>query len=509
MERFFQRPLDEVRVHSGPESRRAADSYGAYALTYGQDIHLGSRGESLPGGQMKGLLAHETAHTIQQGHAQPVTQLSAVAPEGEGSPAEQQASGLSSAFMAHEAGDSAGLAIRDSIGLRPASTSRVQLAMHPVHFGSFEDHVYNSVKDSTGTEVGVQIHLKFHPGNNVDAKKIGLTQAAEGKDSGAQINQGFYGRRQATAGAGAGYFIDRVQGRPSPLYGTVGTVTAGADASKLGSYAAPGVQTLNAAQIAATGLTGVTVGGGSKFGFRFTDAGKLHGPEPAELADVPQLPVTNSSEQVFETAALAFEGSMAGTYLGSVQWGWRRDATGTFTTVPLTVISQGVPSANFLTAANIWNTAKEFYGLVANASPTNVLKADLTVDFTVPQGTPLTRTATGSHGGQTYYRVNIADGTGRTGFVLDTDTGMGDFGRETVDLPVPEIYTLNTASVLDGEERCSPSDPTLPAGTRVRYVGPFGNLPEYMRVEVADGPMIGHRGVLRRSLTTREALGTQ
>jgi hypothetical protein len=515
MEQFLQQPLDQVRVFSSPESRRAGESLGAFAVTVGQNIHLGTRGEELQGNQRKALLAHEAVHTVQQRDIPPATQFGASTPEPQAGPEEQTAEGLSRAFMLHEAGyTGAGLAIRDSIGMRPLASAGAQLARYATNFGEFEDYKFNEVKNTGGTSVGVQLYLKFHPGNNVDAKKIGMTQAAEGKISGAQINTGFYGRRQATSGAGVGYFIDRLAGRPSPLYGTVGTVTAGEDATKLGSYAAPGITALNAAQVTASQLTGMDYGGGSVFGYRYMDGATLKGPIPAEMHDAPNLPVTNSSEQVFETTALAFEGNMAGTYLGSVEWGWRRDAKGVFSTVPVSLKSQGVPTATFLTAASIWNTAKENYGLLANADPTKILKMDLTDDYTVPKGTPLEQTGRGTSGGKTYYGVKILDNkgqdTGRTGVVLSTDTLMGDFGRDTVHLPVPEIYTVNRVggTVLDGETVCSESDPILPQGTRLQLLGPFAGLPGYLRVQVADGRFTGRRGIIRMSYLTREALGT-
>jgi hypothetical protein len=95
MERFFQHRLDQVRVFCGADSRHAAEAHGAYALTHGQNIHLGPRGQSLPGKQKKALLAHEAAHTIQQRAAPPATQLSALTPDAEASPQERQAGGLS------------------------------------------------------------------------------------------------------------------------------------------------------------------------------------------------------------------------------------------------------------------------------------------------------------------------------------------------------------------------------------------------------------------------------
>ncbi len=510
LESFFRQPLDGVKVFSDPGSRGAAESLSAYALTLGQNIHLGAAGEALPGHRRQALLAHEVVHTLQQRHAPPAPpapDAGALSPEPQDSPQERQAAEAAGAFVAAERG---GLAGREGLPLRPLASSRPQLARQGTNFGEFEDYKFNEVKNAAGDSVGVQLYLKFHPGANVDAKKIGLTQAAEGKVAGVQDTQGFRGRREATSGAGVGYFVDRVSERPSPLYGTTGTATAGADANTLGAYAAPGIHALSAAQRASLPLTGIDYGGGSVFGYRYMENGVLKGPVPAEMHDSPALPNANSSEQVFETAALAFEGTMAGTYLGSVEWGWRRDAAGAFSTIPLATKSRGVPSVNFLTAASIWNTAKESYGLLSNVAPTSVLKADLSLDFTVAKGTPLTQTGQGTAGGNTYYQVNVADGTGRSGFVLSTDTAQGDFGRDLVALPVPEIYTVNRAGgvVLDGETLCRPTDPTLPSGTRLRILGPYAGAPGYVRVEVVDGALTGRRGILRQSDLSRETLGT-
>ncbi len=59
--------LSAVRVHTGESSARAADELGARAFTVGNDIHFGAS-EFRPndaGGAH--LLAHEVAHTVQQG----------------------------------------------------------------------------------------------------------------------------------------------------------------------------------------------------------------------------------------------------------------------------------------------------------------------------------------------------------------------------------------------------------------------------------------------------------
>jgi hypothetical protein len=61
--------LGGVRVHTGPESAQAASSIAARAFTVGQDIHFGA-GQYEPGSpEGERLVAHEAAHTVQQGAA--------------------------------------------------------------------------------------------------------------------------------------------------------------------------------------------------------------------------------------------------------------------------------------------------------------------------------------------------------------------------------------------------------------------------------------------------------
>lgn len=61
--------LSGVRVHTGAASASAAESVGARAYATGQDIHVGA-GEYDPSSKDgQHLLAHEVAHTVQQGNA--------------------------------------------------------------------------------------------------------------------------------------------------------------------------------------------------------------------------------------------------------------------------------------------------------------------------------------------------------------------------------------------------------------------------------------------------------
>jgi Domain of unknown function (DUF4157) len=68
-ERSLGADLSAVRVHTGAESAAAASALGARAFTRGQDIHFGS-GQYAPEDPFGlHLLAHEVAHTQQQGGA--------------------------------------------------------------------------------------------------------------------------------------------------------------------------------------------------------------------------------------------------------------------------------------------------------------------------------------------------------------------------------------------------------------------------------------------------------
>jgi Domain of unknown function (DUF4157) len=64
-----------VRVHTGPDSRQAADAFQAQAFTIGNEIHFAA-GRFEPGThEGDGLLAHELTHTVQQRAAAPTPQM--------------------------------------------------------------------------------------------------------------------------------------------------------------------------------------------------------------------------------------------------------------------------------------------------------------------------------------------------------------------------------------------------------------------------------------------------
>ncbi len=520
LERFFQRPLADVRINSGPSSHRSVEALGAYALTYGQDIHLGDRGLSLPARQQRGLVAHEVAHTIQQRAAMPASSHGALRPDSADTPAERQADTLSRAFLAHERGDPVGLAIRDRTRLDPVSSIRPHLAHIPTTFGDFEDAKFNTLKAGrgssvpTGTELGVQLRLKFNPGTNVDATKIGLTQVSDTVIAGARRTDDVFARHSATTGPGLGFHIDVPADSPSPMYAASGTPTAGSDATKLGSYDVPGIGPLpkGGNLIGGNVVEGIDYGGGAIYGYRYKVGGAPHGPVAAELHDAPQNPTASkAARQVIETAALAMEGAMAGTYLGSVEWGWERDAAGAFKANPIKLKSPGVPSANFRTAATIWNASKANIEFVVVPKTANMVSEDdpSKVIRTLPRGTRLRFIASGDFNGTTYNEMETIVAPAATGLVEPADVGMQDAGRDTVKLPEPDVSTVKAASPLSGDAGPAKGDPSLTAGTRVRVIGPHPTLKDSVKVEVIDGASAGRTGAMPQSSLTKEALGTR
>jgi hypothetical protein len=90
--------LGGVRVHTGEESARLADSMDARAFTAGQDIHFGP-GQYDPGSREgQRLLAHEVAHTV-QGSATPASPATMMRASAAAEPHEVEADAAASALV--------------------------------------------------------------------------------------------------------------------------------------------------------------------------------------------------------------------------------------------------------------------------------------------------------------------------------------------------------------------------------------------------------------------------
>src|SRR3954451_15365275 len=93
------------------------------------------------------------------------------------------------------------------------------------------------------------------------------------------------------------------------------------------------------------------------------------------MEDWPSRVVTvrnQTFDMTFEVAALVTAGPLTDTYLGSVQWGWESDTTGSVTLKPLTLLAAGAPTGAFMGAAGTWNAAV-FHNAAGTAVPSVAL----------------------------------------------------------------------------------------------------------------------------------------
>jgi hypothetical protein len=372
--------------------------------------------------------------------------------------------------------------------LRSRPGRAIQLSPQTSHFGKFIDTTYNKISN------GVEMHVEFEPGAQVDAKKIGMVQSVKAVGSGKPVlTDPSQESRYVKSGPGEGYRTDRITSRNNPIYG----------AASLG--AGKGLAD-TAASNAPSGQTPSTSNATYELGYRYTDAGALKS-KNAWLADSPTSEAPANSSMTFETTALAIEGAQEGTYYGSVKWGWERDSAGVLKKIDFALVSQGAPSQNFLAPAAAWNKATARGTLVARNAPTQVDKmsgSSFAADFTIAKGTKVTASGMVGALGEDRQIVTIADGpnAGKTGFIKVGDLLDKGDGAATVDLPVPKIelidapagVTLNAG--VDGPWRYFDN---LPKGTRVVRTAVIRTIndpaPVVMQwVKVVDGPSTGAEG---------------
>ncbi len=480
MEPRFGADFSAVRVHTDGEAVQMNQELGAQAFAHGSDVYFGP-GKS-PGNDE--LTAHELTHVVQQGGGLPLVQEK----QEMGKPPEADViSNTTVTPQNQRIFRSPSLEIRRQ--LQVIGGKFIQRAPVDTAYGKFKDDSYTTVKNSSGQERGVEITLKFEPGDNVDAKKIGLTQSVKDyKNNKPNFIDPSDPQKIVDKGQGAGYTVDRIFDKNNPIYGTPDL--------KSGEGLDKSAET--------------NVNSTYELGYRYQDAGTLK-KKDAWLYDQPQSSISNDSGQVFETTALAIEGAQQGTYYGSVQWGWTRDSAGKFTQLPLTLVSQSVPSQNFLAPAAKWNAAKTRGTVVVTADNTDVYKANLTIDFQVAKDTKVNIQGAVGAGGVTYNSVGIVDGThaGKIGYIKVADlTDKGD-GAATADLPLVDVYIINnTSGVVLNDGLVGPyRTPTLPRGTRLQVIQAFSMDPQFANksdVKVVNGSETGSRGWVNTADITKE-----
>jgi len=277
--------------------------------------------------------------------------------------------------LQRQAGNQAMVGLMRQAGVLPAHTPRTrspaleirrQLRAGPspriqrlaTWAGDFDMDYYNLV--TTKGMDGVDMKLHFTPGKHVRAEEIGMVQTVNSTDKSGVNTPGttaaekavYQSRNIPTGQAGAGTRTDRIGGERNPLYGTQST-------AKTTSLEGSGASTY----------------GNTHHGKRFVDKTGTLQKDDAWMTDTPQRSSKLvETKMVFETSALAIKGIQAGTYYGSVEWGWQKDATGTVTKLAFKVVSNDVPSDIFNAAAKQWGTTKDTAGNAVLALPTAVGK---------------------------------------------------------------------------------------------------------------------------------------
>ena len=473
MEGAFGADFSAVRIHEGPRS----EALGALAFTQGTDVHF-APGQYQPGSQSgQALLGHELAHVVQQsqGRVSATTQAKGVAVNDDtGLEAEADEMGAKAARgeKVSEEGGSGRLdraemsASHDRKQIqRQASPLVVQRRPKNSHYGTFTDSTYefNAAQDE------LEMELLFRPNDQADATKVGLTQTVKAVRAGTTTA---IDPNSASRMTSDGHRIDRLSDRPNPIYATNATPTSPGSQNDLGGYST-----------SSNGAFAEKQGDGT-----WTDA---------KIKDTPTVDSNNDSQKEFESAAVAVEGPQSGTYYGSVKWGWERDSSGTLTKIPFDLVSQGVPSNNFLEAAETWNnaTTRGTYRITAN--PANVYDYATSTTITLAQGTRIRQTKTVSVGTASMIRAEVlnADGTTNAGQIvrvrIEDAENWGD-GGATVDLPTVDVKV--TCASITLEQPIPMVNLTLPANTRIAVVQEWHPPLLAGEIRVVDGPHTGATG---------------
>jgi LysM repeat protein len=347
MEASFGQKFSDVSVHAGTDrARQGLASLGARAATRGRSVAFK---DSSP---TREVVAHELAHVVQQ--------------ERTGATSTKNGS-VSSGGPSERAADRAAESVCRGEPVQDLGSAEADIQRMPETYGGeWTPTAYTATNTGAGVGKGVGAHIDLHfdPGELVFADAIGLIQTVKTLTNTAAdpaLNQTSFpaGNKSRFALDGSatepdlGRAIDQGDGgtpNTTPLYAV--EEPAGQDSSSLTDH--PVFRNADPSR-GARGNQGF-----GHHGFRRQNPDGTVAEDDAVLNDTPNRTVGFAGQQwrqTFEVAALCLTGPMAGTYLGSVEWGWQVDAAGncTLNPNPVSVVSMGAPSSNFMAAAEKWN----------------------------------------------------------------------------------------------------------------------------------------------------------
>jgi plastocyanin len=353
------------------------------------------------------------------------------------------------------------------------------------HYGAFaiDDNDYKFDKDG-GTKF-LHINLKFTPNENANATKVGLTQVVKAQNNRQRSILEPHQEQRMTKN---NYHVDQMSENRNPLY-----ATDAAPEENQEQFAA--YETTNGDHAIKEGDTWTS----------------------ANLIDEPSVEGLVSCVRKFETAALAIEGEDEGKYYGSVQWGFQKVA-GKSSKIEFKLVSKGVPSKNFMQAAEKWNNSK--------ARGTGTITKDTMVMDKIstggggfqfdPSETKLkngeqVKIAEGNvHGatatGKQYIKVS------KIGGKIDayTDSGYinikhfkdnGD-GEEVIPLPLVNVMiNKKTTELYENQDQSGTSTP-LAKKTRMEIIDNEGE--ELVKVRIVDGDNITQEGWIESAQLSAE-----
>ena len=343
------------------------------------------------------------------------------------------------------------------------------------HYGTFYLNKYKFINRNQE----LKFDLDFKPTENADATMVGLTQVVKKKKNGKDIIDPI-DPNVATKTTAKGSNVDRVSDYPNPLYITGKTAPANKD--KLESYSS----------IPSKGSHAVK-----------TDSDWTN----ANMKDVPTVSRGKNSMKEFETAAIAIKGTDKGKYYGSVKWGWERDGKGELKLIPFDIVSMGVPSKNFMEAAQKWNDGKARGTLVVKKDGARVSDSGLFELFQLQKGDEVIQERTMATSMASYILVEVKKSShnslvGERGLILVKDVEDKGDGKDTVDLPIEKVFipTEDNISLYKDKEKVT-EDKKLKDGTRMKKLSEDRDMVE---VEIVDGDDTSKTGWVLKSKLKNE-----
>jgi hypothetical protein len=457
--------LSQVRVYYNSPLPAAL---GAHAFTRGMNIYLA------PGAEQ--YLPEEAMHLLQQlqGQVTPEKQLT----NGKETTSINENEGLEKdAVTTGKQLDKAPTPDTTPKQLKKPTVPTeevVQMATKSSHYGDFT--IDDAKYDFNATNSQLVFEVEFEPNDKADSTKVGLVQMVrniKGGDAKA-LNP-----NQDTKMTDDGYRIDMTSSNPNPLYAVDSTTPdiGSKDATKLEDYS--------------------TDSGYGEHAEKDATGWK----NKARLYDAPSINGGNNSSKEFETSALALEGNDKGEYYGSIKWGWKKDGSGNLSKIDFDLVSEGVPTKDFLEASKAWNDAKTLGSLKAKADDTKVYEIDFTTEIcSLLKGIKVSHLGNYTENNIQYNKIKVLEGdnANEIGYVKTTDFEDAADGKDTVDLPIPgiKVPTIDNLPFGARKDVCLITDPFLPKDTRMKIVEDDGYM---VKVEIVQGPKTGDQGWVEKA----------